>query len=113
MREEKSVYKTLFSEQEPKKVELALLDSLKTRHKLLSKDKSIAISLSVDYFKVKKKTLSFANLLKESASNQFKEIEKAEKMLKEIGIDSAEVSQYKQMAEQAMQEGTEILKQVK
>ena len=113
MREEKSVYKALFSEQEPKKVELALMDSIKTRHKLLSKDKSIAISLSVDYFKVKKKTLSFANLLKESASNQFKEIEKAEKMLKEIGIDSAEVSQYKQMAEQAMQEGTEILKQVK
>ncbi len=98
------VNEKLFGKTELKseKVELALMDNIKQRHKLLSQDKNRIISLTTEFFKQRRQLTDMLNLASETALVQQKDIASAESSLKELGIDNKILFQYKEMVDESL-----------
>jgi len=112
------VNEKLFGKTELKseKVELALMDDIKQRHKALSQDTNRIASLTSEFFKnynelikiqmattkQKRQITNMLNLVSETALVQQKEIASAESSLKELGMDNKILFQYKKMVDESL-----------
>ena len=86
MREEKSVYKALFSEQKSNKVELGLVDDLEKKESLIKEASGIKDQFLTDFNSAKRQLRALESVSKE-IKIYLKLVDKIKQSFKELGVD--------------------------
>ena len=105
MRNYKNALKHINKEElSTQKVELALVDDLKTRYKALSKDIALLLNSKNEYFRIKRGMQTLLGVLGNSIKAQSKDVDKAISAAKELGIDDKQFFVYKKQVQEIEQE---------
>ena len=107
----KKVYSKL-PKTELAKVELGLVDDLKKRYSLLSRDLKLLLSSQNEYFQIERGMKTLIGVLENSIKVQSKDVEKAILAAKELGIDSKQFSTYEKQVQEIEQEIKDISKKI-
>ena len=104
--------KTELAKVELEKVELGLVDDLKKRYSLLSKDVNQLLEAQNEYFKIQRGMKTLLGVLENSIKAQSKDVEKAISAAKELGIDSKQFFTYEKQVQEIEQEIKDISKKI-